>query len=883
MNVIKKLNTHNITLEQGFKKRKIDAEVVTEIRKRLDRTRIGTKSLLGCQMRFGLQGGFPLLTTKKGGNLVKFAEKIKTDNDFAQKHGDLVDQLKELVENLKNSPFSRRHILTTWNPPEIKQMLLPPCHLLVQFFVSEKKELSCLLYQRSGDMFLGVPFNIASYSLLTMMIAQVCGYKLGEFIHALGDAHIYLNHFEQVKEQLTREPKKLPIVKLNPKIKSLFDFCYEDISLENYDPYPPIRAKQWDMTGTTTDGVGFLERIETMDQNYLIGKDNKLPWKIPAEMKYFSQITFGNAVLMGAKTFESIGKPLKNRLNIVITRNKEKYENWKEKNLIFTSNLREILKPYKENPSQHIFVIGGREIYQQTYSCADYYYVSMAVIIILKNKYMTTLQEYLNEEYPINQETQRSTFLQEIVVDKYNQFRNIDGGELDLILNCSNNQINSLNIKQCLNLTLLELYNNPIANFEIFGYDNNIEKMQGSLKLNNIPNLVSLTLPESKIDYLEVINCPKLQTINCYGNKLVDVKLEQLNNLTNLSCSKNQLKKIDLSGCPNLESLECFDNQLEKLDENKENEKLEKLDIASNNFPKQDLRFLIGLINLKVLKLGNNNQTKIENKIVNRFDGSLGFLKYNSKLVELDISHTNINSGLEYLPKSIERISLKFWLEEEIKEYEKLIYQERQLTIRTDGQTGVSRAVLDAALEHNSKKDTTFLVHVTGLEEDGEIPLHYPLIETEFQDYSTRTKTNILYADATLVLRLLNSDLSQDGTLFDIQEASKLQKECKIIYLDDKSILPGIYNLSFKFMTELLKKKQDEYKCGLKLYFTTTNSTSNITFLSLSTARNIKEQKYFITIAQVCALRSKDPNTQVGVVIVNGNKEIIATGYNGLP
>ncbi|CAJ0912874.1 11098_t:CDS:10 [Entrophospora sp. SA101] len=722
MNVIKKLNTHNITLEQGFKKRKIDAEVVTEIRKRLailtniinngeekqDRTRIGTKSLLGCQMRFGLQGGFPLLTTKKGGNLVKFAEKIKTDNDFAQKHGDL-----------------------------------------------------------------GVPFNIASYSLLTMMIAQVCGYKLGEFIHALGDAHIYLNHFEQVKEQLTREPKKLPIVKLNPKIKSLFDFCYEDISLENYDPYPPIRAKQWDMTGTTTDGVGFLERIETMDQNYLIGKDNKLPWKIPAEMKYFSQITFGNAVLMGAKTFESIVD----------------------------------LQSALTNESQQIKYFPDYQVFDD---------------------------EYLNEEYPINQETQRSTFLQEIVVDKYNQFRNIDGGELDL-------------------------------NFEIFGYDNNIEKMQGSLKLNNIPNLVSLTLPESKIDYLEVINCPKLQTINCYGNKLVDVKLEQLNNLTNLSCSKNQLKKIDLSGCPNLESLECFDNQLEKLDENKENEKLEKLDIASNNFPKQDLRFLIGLINLKVLKLGNNNQTKIENKIVNRFDGSLGFLKYNSKLVELDISHTNINSAL------------KFWLEEEIKEYEKLIYQERQLTIRTDGQTGVSRAVLDAALEHNSKKDTTFLVHVTGLEEDGEIPLHYPLIETEFQDYSTRTKTNILYADATLVLRLLNSDLSQDGTLFDIQEASKLQKECKIIYLDDSN------NNIDEFMTELLKKKQDEYKCGLKLYFTTTNSTSNITFLSLSTARNIKEQKYFITIAQVCALRSKDPNTQVGVVIVNGNKEIIATGYNGLP
>ena len=122
-------------------------------------------------------------------------------------------------------------------------MLLPPCHLLVQFFVSEKKKLSCLLYQRSGDMFLGVPFNIASYSLLTHMIAQVCGYKLGEFIHVVGNTHIYLNHLEQVQEQLKREPKKLPTLKLNPEIKSLFDFCFEDISLENYDPYPPIKAK----------------------------------------------------------------------------------------------------------------------------------------------------------------------------------------------------------------------------------------------------------------------------------------------------------------------------------------------------------------------------------------------------------------------------------------------------------------------------------------------------------------------------------------------------------------------------------------------------------------------------------------------------------------
>jgi thymidylate synthase len=269
---------------------------------RTDRTKVGTRALVGCQMRFDLTEGFPLLTTKKvnfravvhellwfvkgetnikylvdngvniwnewpfekyksssnyqGENLKEFVEKIKADNNFAKKWGNLgpvygkqwrnfegVDQLKELVENLKINPFSRRHILTAWNPFEIKQMLLPPCHCLVQFFVSKNKELSCLLYQRSGDMFLGVPFNIASYSLLTHMIAQVCGYKPGEFIHIIGDAHVYLNHLEQVQEQLKREPKKLPNLRLNPEIKSLFDFRFEDISLENYEPYPPIRAK----------------------------------------------------------------------------------------------------------------------------------------------------------------------------------------------------------------------------------------------------------------------------------------------------------------------------------------------------------------------------------------------------------------------------------------------------------------------------------------------------------------------------------------------------------------------------------------------------------------------------------------------------------------
>ncbi|CAG8774968.1 34893_t:CDS:10 [Gigaspora margarita] len=277
MNEIKKLNNYNITLEQGFKKRKIDAEVVTEIRKRLekqDRTGVGTKALFGCQMRFKLQEGFPLLTTKKVNfkaivwellwfikgetnikylvdreSLAEFIEKIKNDNNFAQKYGDLgpvyVDQLKELVENLKNNPFSRP-----------------------QFFVSEKNELSCLLYQRSGDMFLGVPFNIASYSLLTTMLAQVCGYRPGEFIQVIGDAHIYLNHLEQIQIQLSREPKKLPTLKLNQKVKSLFNFCYEDIILENYEPHPPIKGKDKEKNMKS-----FLQAKQEFDNNYSSQKE----------------------------------------------------------------------------------------------------------------------------------------------------------------------------------------------------------------------------------------------------------------------------------------------------------------------------------------------------------------------------------------------------------------------------------------------------------------------------------------------------------------------------------------------------------------------------------------------------------------------------------
>ena len=241
-----------------------------------DRTGVGTKSIFGHQMRFNLQDGFPLLTTKKvflkgiiyellwflkGDTNIKFL----TDNnvhiwdEWADENGDLgyvygkqwrsweatdgrvIDQISQVVDLIKNHPDSRRILVTAWNPAEIDKMALPPCHCLFQFYVADGK-LSCQLYQRSADTFLGVPFNIASYALLTMMLAQVCGLEPGEFIHTTGDTHIYLNHLEQVNEQLSREPRPLPKMIINPYVKSIFDFKYEDFTLEGYDPYPAIKA-----------------------------------------------------------------------------------------------------------------------------------------------------------------------------------------------------------------------------------------------------------------------------------------------------------------------------------------------------------------------------------------------------------------------------------------------------------------------------------------------------------------------------------------------------------------------------------------------------------------------------------------------------------------
>ncbi len=238
-----------------------------------DRTGTGTRSVFGRQMRFDLSQGFPLLTTKKvhlksiiyellwflkGDTNVRYLQEhgVRIWNEWADENGDLgpvygaqwrnwnnegIDQIKNLIETLKKNPNDRRMIVSAWNPSQVPNMALPPCHMMFQFYVANNK-LSCMLYQRSCDMFLGVPFNIASYALLTMMIAHVCGFEPGEFVHTLGDTHIYHNHFEQVKEQLTREPRPLPQMIIKRKVDSIDDFQYEDFELVGYDPWPAIKG-----------------------------------------------------------------------------------------------------------------------------------------------------------------------------------------------------------------------------------------------------------------------------------------------------------------------------------------------------------------------------------------------------------------------------------------------------------------------------------------------------------------------------------------------------------------------------------------------------------------------------------------------------------------
>lgn len=245
---------------------------------RKDRTGVGTRSIFGAQLRFDIREKFPLLTTKKvhlksviyellwflkGETNIKYLKDngVSIWDEWADANGDLgpvygaqwvhwktpegkeVNQIQRTVDLIKKDPWSRRNVIVAWNPGELDKMALTPCHALFQFCADpETKELSCHLYQRSADLFLGVPFNIASYSLLTMMMAQVCGLKPGDFVHSFGDVHIYLNHEEQVKTQLSRDIRPFPTMKLNPAVKDIFSFKYEDFTLENYDPHPGIKA-----------------------------------------------------------------------------------------------------------------------------------------------------------------------------------------------------------------------------------------------------------------------------------------------------------------------------------------------------------------------------------------------------------------------------------------------------------------------------------------------------------------------------------------------------------------------------------------------------------------------------------------------------------------
>ena len=244
--------------------------------RKADRTGTGTLSLFGYQMRFDLAQGFPAVTTKKlhlksiihellwflrGDTNIQWLKdnKVSIWNEWADENGDLgpvyghqwrhwpardgseIDQITQLVEGLKKNPDSRRHIVTAWNPADVDRMALPPCHALFQFYVADGR-LSCQLYQRSADIFLGVPFNIASYALLTLMVAQVCGYRPGDFVHTLGDAHLYSNHLVQARLQLTRVPRPLPQLRINPEVRDLFAFRFEDFTLEGYDPHPHIAA-----------------------------------------------------------------------------------------------------------------------------------------------------------------------------------------------------------------------------------------------------------------------------------------------------------------------------------------------------------------------------------------------------------------------------------------------------------------------------------------------------------------------------------------------------------------------------------------------------------------------------------------------------------------
>lgn len=398
-----------------------------------DRTGTGTMGVFGHQMRFDLEEGFPLLTTKRvflkgvihellwflaGDTNIKYLVENGVhiwDNDAYRyynelcarcgvrpvpreeflasaggpspiegyRYGDLnhvygyqwrswprpgggaVDQIEQVVETIRRNPESRRLLVSAWNVAEIGEMALPPCHVLFQFYVAGGR-LSCQLYQRSADTFLGVPFNIASYALLTMMTAQVCGLRPGEFVHTLGDAHLYLNHLEQADEQLARTPRPLPAMRLNPAVRSLGAFRYGDFTLEGYDPWPAIKAPHVVLTKKT---IPMLSLIAAVAENGVIGDKNALLWHISEDLKHFRAVTTGHPVVMGRKTFLSLGRPLPGRTNVVLTRQALDIPG-----CTVVHSLEEAVALFPDD--EEVFVIGGAQVYAEALPLAGRFYLT---------------------------------------------------------------------------------------------------------------------------------------------------------------------------------------------------------------------------------------------------------------------------------------------------------------------------------------------------------------------------------------------------------------------------------------------------------------------------------------------------------------------------
>ena len=275
------------------------------------------------------------------------------------------------METLKTNPDSRRMIVTAWNPADIPDMALAPCHCLFQFYVADGR-LSCQLYQRSADVFLGVPFNIASYALLTLMMAQVTGLQPGEFVHTFGDAHLYLNHLEQADLQLARTPRPLPRMQINPAVRSIFDFKYEDFAPVGLRPAPAHQGRGGRVTGKAR--IAFVVAVA---ENGVIGRDGQLPWRLPSDLKRFRKLTLGKPMIMGRKTYDSIGKPLDGRDTIVVTRQADFHPPGVHR----AASVEDALALGRELAAgrgvDEVMVVGGEEIFRVALPWAERIYLTL--------------------------------------------------------------------------------------------------------------------------------------------------------------------------------------------------------------------------------------------------------------------------------------------------------------------------------------------------------------------------------------------------------------------------------------------------------------------------------------------------------------------------